>query len=1059
MADYITIEYSGGIRPSQTTTTYEQKYGQLSQPGQKISPGKITIPKDRASEFIRAMKYAGYGYVTRSYGAYSSGQPTAKSQVLMSMAADTEFEQEKQRQLEAANKTDVQFQGPVPKGASEETFRKTGKTVVQQRSFVDMARDPFNLEQRQSKITHQTQQSRAYQGPVPQGTSEQVFRQTGKTEPIKQTEFQQKIEQQAMQEPLGTPTQTIQKPWYKTAYHGVTDFLSGIAGGVYLEHFGRETTRTAPQIKEQFQKDVDYSLSDYKQGVTPKSVLTYIFGGPNLAQTKFIVKSGQTAREIRREGELTQAQRKQQIAAIEKSAKSLENLQTEFAPKYEKKVTQLNKDVQNLEAEIEAFNIVYGKRDLSAGQYYVAQQKQAELEAKRMDLTTQQKELKAEYDLYEKEILGEIGALRKSGIKTEVTPTGELTFTSKALKTELAPIGMKLQKSFLSKEGKVTWKNIAYGGGYVARATGEAFLLGAVAGGTGALAKVGTLVNKLPKAAKVGTYVVGGGAVLVGTGASAYQGYIYGEKVGIGKIGAVVGGAKAIGQLGGFIAGGYVGTKAYYQKLEQNILAGKYTRKTNKLIRQGYQLEDKGRSIGKAGQKGIYETKIKETDYKIKTDAQLMGKYAGKKGTSVLEIKSEWVGKKLPKNVPKTFETYGKTLESKKYVLAKLYTRGANQKAWTRQDVFIKRTFLDKLKISLDEPKGIFGPKGKTILVKDIEAFKFKSDISLFGKAAKVKRIPYEINFKDFLQKASKEGLTPEMKELTRQVVLYPPKRTAGTTTLRTFRSVGQAGGISDKYLKSLLSKEITRVKVGKVTTFFKLGSKGQVLIQQPTPLIQQPKIPLSSGKIPSLMSENALLKTALKTQLGPVLPGILSKQFALSLPGAIAVSSTALGLKNVLSTRAIVTPTIKLEQATNLKINMIEKMATKVSQAQITQPILTQQVVTPTVTSLSVATPLLTSFTTPTMPTVPRIPIIAPLPQLPRGFRQRGYRQPTKRPKEKGVYVEGFTSKALGLDAVKISQSQAKALLKKVLTGLEIRRRVIVTPNKRKSTKRRRKK
>ena len=1070
---YMTIEYSGGVRPSQTTTTYERKYGQLSQPGQRIAPGKITIRDDRVDEFIRAMKYAGYGTVVRSYGAYSSGQPTSKAQVLMGMAAETQFEQEKQRQLEAANKTDVSFQGPVPKGASEETFRKTGKTIVQQRSFIDMARDPYNLEQRQSKI--QTQQSRAYQGPIPQGTSEQVFRETGRTEQVQKTDFQKKVEQQATAQPLGTPTQEVKKPWYKTAFHEATDFLSGIAGGVYLEHLGRPTTRTAPEIKQQFKSDVEFATSDYRGPITWEKIGAYVFGGSNLAQTKFIVKSGQTAREFRREGELTQAQQKQQIEAVEQSTKSIEKLQTEFTPEYEKRVTQLNKEASKLEAEIEAFNIAYGKRELSSGQFYLAQQKQAELEAKKRGLTTQQKELQAEYDLYEKEILGEIGELRKLGIKTEVQPTGELAFTSQALQKELAPVGMKLQKSYLSKEGKVTWKNIAYGGGAVARATAEAFVLGAVTGGTGVLAKAGTVISKLPKGVKVGTYVVAGGLAVAGTGAKAYQGYVYGERVGVGKIGAVVGGLTAVGQLGGFVAGGYVGTKAYYGRLEQNIISGKYTRMTKKMIRQGQIAEKKAAqqimTRGKAGQKVVYETKIKGTDFKIKTEASLVGKYAGKRGGSVVEVKSTLVGKKIPKGLAKQWETYGRTLESQKYVKARIFTKSSKQKAWTQQDVLIKRKFLEKLKVKFDEPKILYDPKtDKALTIKEIEAFKFKSDIKLLGEASKVKQIPNEVwtkseawRFKHLgsLRKGQAAVLrlsqrnigTPELKEITKQVVLYSPKEQMGPYTLRTFRSVGQAGGISDKLLKDLVSKEIAKIRISKVGKFLKLDTKGQVMLQKPQPILKRPTIPFKI-KDTSLLSQEALVKTALKGQLSQIAPSLLSKQCAALLPGAVSISATTLGLRNILTARAATMSAIKTEQISSLKTDMITRMATKVAQVQVTQPILMQQTITPTITQLAVATPVITTAI-PSMPTVPRIPIIPPTPKLPRGFRQRGYRKPTGRPKEKGIYVEGFTAKALGLEAKAISQAQAKALLKKVLTGLEIRRRVVVQKTK----KRRRKK
>ncbi|MEX0597017.1 MAG: hypothetical protein WD512_11010, partial [Candidatus Paceibacterota bacterium] len=66
MAELITIEYSGGIR-SPTTTSYERKYGKLSDVGQRIQSGSITLSREQAREFQREMKYLGYGHVVKSY--------------------------------------------------------------------------------------------------------------------------------------------------------------------------------------------------------------------------------------------------------------------------------------------------------------------------------------------------------------------------------------------------------------------------------------------------------------------------------------------------------------------------------------------------------------------------------------------------------------------------------------------------------------------------------------------------------------------------------------------------------------------------------------------------------------------------------------------------------------------------------------------------------------------------------------------------------------------------------------------------------------------------------
>ena len=94
--------------------------------------------------------------------------------------------------------------------------------------------------------------------------------------------------------------------------------------------------------------------------------------------------------------------------------------------------------------------------------------------------------------------------------------------------------------------------------------------------------------------------------------------------------------------------------------------------------------------------------------------------------------------------------------------------------------------------------------------------------------------------------------------------------------------------------------------------------------------------------------------------------------------------------------------------------------------------------------------TPGVPSLVPPTTPPIKTPPIV---PIKLKGIIKS--KKKKKKFKEGNIYVEDFTSKALGLDPIELNIKQTKALLKKVLTGLEIRRRVVVSPTKKRKKRR----
>lgn len=740
---------------------------------------------------------------------------------------------------------------------------------------------------------------------------------------------------------------------------------------------------------------------------------------------------------------------------------------------YQKEVESFNLKAETYQKEVDNFNKLYGGQKLEPEVYKTAIDEkqrlnkiyqetlkdQERLNLNQKTLEQNQINLNVAYNEYQSNVAKKVGDLRKVGVSTNLDKEGNINFSSKELETVVAPVGFKLEKSFM-KDGKLTWKNYAYGGGSVVHTTAEAVAVGYVTGGTGVLAKVSSGVSKLPKVAQ---YVFQGTALTLAVGGVAskgYSGYKYAKLTEVpGWYGATLGTTTGLGQVGGFAVGGYYGTKAYYSRLENKIVSGKTTNSVAETREGKIFVDEKGNVRGgTAEQKGIYETKVKGTDIKIKSGVRIKGTYGKDAGQSDVRITSQLTGKDA-KGLPKSYVTEAKTLESGDYIKLRAYTKSTTGKNWYEQDYLIKRTMIDRLKVDVSKSSTF---KGYT----EAERLKFLSQIKAVGSPKNVgKKLPTNVWKTDELIRFSTykgQGKVMQPWESTearadsifgtKQIVLYKDTKPftikidgleVSSTKLgaKQFQSLAETKGLSAEILKTQIKDSLIQVQKVVSTPMNKKGSLALTFQQPKTMNVPQ----LYKGLVqPQTTSFNA--NTLFKVQLKNIVPGLLQKQFTSQIPTSLALSGGLVGATQVLETRqslatfneqAFFKKLSQVQVANTLNAQVPLQRVKQISQTrtvQTTTPALETALVSPTINS-----PIFTP------PTITGIPIIPGLPNM--DLNGWGYREPkqTLFGKRTSAYIPDFTAKALGLKPKELSKAQLKKLLKTDLTGLEVRRGVVV--------------
>lgn len=811
------------------------------------------------------------------------------------------------------------------------------------------------------------------------------------------------------------PPKIPEKPIYKKVWHTMADVYAGAVAypytylGVWGEHVTRPTAWTAEEIEAEKKR--------LRELVPPPIVGIggmFGIGAPPLAFERFKVGSIAAAMEMRRAGEEVLFTQEQLIKESDPVFKNIDKIDKEFRQEltgeekiaiafgadigeiykekaktaYELRVKKFNKEVTEIEKEIERVGIEN-----------ISEKTRKKLD----DLIVQEQILNAEYKLYDEKMSIEINKLKAMGFKVKISEEGIMNFKHPILEKKVAPVAIKLHQKFLDETGKATWRNYVLSGTYAAQKTAEMVAVGAGLGLTGLPAWAAGKIAALPTAARVGISVGMGIPLGVGAGLRIVRQYKVGDPFGVGKIAAVTAGVTTAGQVTGFVFGAKLGTAAYYRRIEERLLAGRYMEEP--AIRKGILYKYKEATIaGRARQIGIRETRIKGTPYRIKTWIGIKGKYAAKIGKSKIEIRTMWVGKKPP-GVQKYYYTRGEALEADRWVRARLYTKSPKAKFWTKQDVFIRRDILSREVFDL---KDIVYPKG--------EILKYTHLIRLHGTPVKIKTPPKEIwteaeLFRFRFWKPERAVVEPwkwaEARPLeiaaTKQIVLYgTPKGVKiydksgmyiKDLTKTEFESMAYSKGAANKLWKELLSKGVIAIKQNQLALFRSKG--GRLLLTTPKPAtVPKPTVDITAPPKTTLtISERGLISAHYQQ----FVPGIISDYHQMISPFIAPVSAGALGSLAAFDTRQVsqIKQDVKTREIQLIVPKEVPVVVTK-EEAALTQPVaqiagLVQQSITKQRLIPKQAVRLITPIT-PTVPTPTPTPLIPPI--IPFWFPGEPYRK-----------------------------------------------------------------
>ena len=211
---------------------------------------------------------------------------------------------------------------------------------------------------------------------------------------------------------------------------------------------------------------------------------------------------------------------------------------------------------------------------------------------------------------------------------------------------------------------------------------------------------------------------------------------------------------------------------------------------------------------------------------------------------------------------------------------------------------------------------------------------------------------------------------------------------------------------------------------------------------KKPLPISQIQKPQPSTQQVRRLLTKPAPPIEKVDVKMKQV-TSILEEQKSFVLPKNI------IGIRGVLGVKEALRVKTRTVQRTKLNLKLREKLQTSLKQTPKLKEALEQrtwlrttQTVTPvTPTQFPAIEPILPQYTS-----VTATPTIVLPPQIKDILRKRIIVKPRK--KKRGVeytYAPTFTEKALGIDPIKITETQAEKLLKKELTGFELVPAVVI--------------
>ena len=741
------------------------------------------------------------------------------------------------------------------------------------------------------------------------------------------------------------------------------------------------------------------------------------------------------AKNFREESARTLNAQQKQVEQINKTVTNIEREQGKLSD-----TTQFLKDLDKFSRDVTKFE--QQAKSVTPDKITGLEQERKGLLRQQESLSRQQKQLSAQQTKFEEFAVTELKGLRKIGVEPKFTKAGDIEFTSKSLEKRIAPVGIKLQKDLLKQDGKLSAKNIALGSTALAREVGIAYGVGVATGGLGFVAGLGQKIARLPKAIQLAVKGTAVGLAGLGVGLSTYRGFKLGEIEGIGKIGGTISGLKTAGQIGGFGVGAFKGTKVHLQKIEADIISGKTTKSIADI--------KTGATFGRGGlakQLSKFETRVTGTKMKITSLAEIKSTFATKQGVSDIAIITKIA--KAPKGVPAKVITKGQSLETPELIKARLFTQVPKIKGLTKQDILISRKVLDQKTVSV-AGKPFFEPFVK------LQKANILAGIKTVGEPVKVKAFPKDVftSGERYLFKVTgKVAGVGEFAEAradsifkSKQFILTTKTFKVGDVKIKKFTTVATTKGLSADLLKDVLKTKLLvldlKTKQLSAVSILPSGKRGQVLLgtapktfTQPVPQIKLPK--LTKGFAPTIDT-----RTLLKVQLQKIVPQILAKQSALISPTIPSISLGGLGLKEVLRLRVQTIQVVNLKSLTKLKLDMSTKFA-QINISKVAQVPALKLAQIPRIELFTLPVTKTAMITTPPKVVVPAIP---PLPLIDIGGR------PRRRKKGRGARTqniltgsESFTAKQIDLAPVVLTPAQARKILSVKLTGLGIRRGIIV--------------
>jgi hypothetical protein len=467
---------------------------------------------------------------------------------------------------------------------------------------------------------------------------------------------------------------------------------------------------------------------------------------------------------------------------------------------------------------------------------------------------------------------------------------------------------------------------------------------------------------------------------------------------------------------------------------------------------------------------------VKKLGFKVKDDwltvtkgipAERVSKTSrvvGLRGTNVIRELSKY-GKEL-----RVFERAYKLPKSKVQALLRgslpryqelILKKGAV--VTTKKGVALKRIdyILRQPRIIIDKALGIKTRGASPRLIKiGAKAIKRKGQIlqtdiqltSLLKKGKPPKLIRGDIGFQVSKVEVSKilRGYSPDKlfkglktfkpityKKLTE--IIRIPTRKAGVSPTKTLLVTGKVEDI-----KTIGSKLIASRK----TPFSKTFKKGDDVLKK---LVQTSsasrEITKGSSALDSQLSSAVFPKQTISraSDVKGILTSKPSTDVSLASIGATAlISSSRLNLKDLTRSPLRLTPkTISVERG---KITPKETTTTKQTQA-IKSALRTSVRLTPKIQQdILLSPPMIRTPRTTSPPRIPKVPRIPPFALfLPEGKRRKTDPFSKRRTPSELAYFPDFTARAIGLKPKVVTRKEAERKLKRLLTGLEIRRRLIV--------------